>query len=219
MRRNGRKSFRRSDVEKIIFSSFKMTKKEWIANRGKKQSRKSKKKELNKTLEKNSKTKDPFEMTAAELSNSPEYQELKRKYGKKKKEETVEEQLDYIWRNFFFLRELRVSLQTKEEFEKWWEENKDPDFHVDPQRDGWRLCGSPPEEEDDEKIIQKFANLLPYNTRRELADRKNRDSFYRESSAAFDQIKWVFFPHHSIDYATWMRGIMNLPSRKCSCGC
>ena len=30
MRINGRKSFRRSDLEKIIFSSFKMTKKEWI---------------------------------------------------------------------------------------------------------------------------------------------------------------------------------------------
>ena len=133
-----------------------------MATNGKKQSRKAKKKELNKALEEASKTKDPLEMTAAELSNSPEYQALKRKYEKK---QTLKEFKQWYQRHFRILEDIR-SRSSKEEWENFWEWYQDPDFQFEFTWDEWVGKGSKEEDEessndedDIEDLIQRAQNM------------------------------------------------------------
>ena len=110
-----------------------------MGKKGKQQSRKAKKKELNKALEEASETKDPLEMTAAELANSPEFQRLKRKYEKK---QTLQEFKQWYRRHYRILEYMATGPNEMKDllefyshpdfqFEKTWEkfigEEKDDD--------------------------------------------------------------------------------------------
>ena len=92
-----------------------------MGKKGKQQSRKSRKKELNKEYHQKKETEQ-------ERRHEVEYQRLQAKYGKKK--QSTEEILDYLQRNFFIIRDIGANFK-KEQWKDFWEQTLDPDFQVD----------------------------------------------------------------------------------------
>ena len=127
-----------------------------MGKKGKQQSRKSKKKELNKTLSEASKTKDPLEMTAAELANSPEFQRLKRKYEKK---QTLQEFKQWYRRHYRILESM-VSTDPNETWEDLLDWFQDPDFQFEMTWEEWVGKGSKEEEDDDDDREEEIEELI-----------------------------------------------------------
>ena len=113
-----------------------------------KKSRKSRKKELNKEYHQKKETEQ-------ERRHEAEYQRLRAKYGKK--EQSTEEILDYLQRNFFIIRDIGANF-TKEQLKDFWEQTLDPDFQVDYGREFEYWWGEDNEFHEKETILTFMLN-------------------------------------------------------------
>ena len=170
-----------------------------MGKKGKQPSQEAKKKELNKTLAENSKTKEIWEMTTAEIPNNPEYQELKREY---EKTQTLPELKKWMRRHLCILEDMR-SRSSKEDWEDFLKWCQDPDFQFEFTWDEWAGKGSKEvkndsdSEEEIEQLIQRAQNVWdnlfqrPSPARIVFAASRRRFSNYRHTGD-----KQWYFPNY-----------------------